>query len=37
MYLLGYDVGSSSVKASLIEVNTGRTVPAISIPAPKHP
>lgn len=26
MYLLGYDVGSSSVKASLVEVESGRTV-----------
>jgi xylulokinase len=26
MYLLGYDVGSSSVKASLIDAETGRTV-----------
>ena len=26
MYLLGYDIGSSSVKAALVEVNTGRII-----------
>lgn len=26
MYVLGYDIGSSSVKASLVEVETGKTV-----------
>ena len=26
MYLLGYDVGSSSVKASLVSVETGKCV-----------
>ena len=26
MYLLGYDIGSSSVKASLVNVETGKTV-----------
>ncbi len=26
MYLLGYDIGSSSVKASLLDIGTGRTV-----------
>ncbi|MDE6556671.1 MAG: carbohydrate kinase, partial [Duncaniella sp.] len=26
MYLLGYDIGSSSVKASLVDAATGRTV-----------
>ncbi|HKK63382.1 MAG TPA: FGGY family carbohydrate kinase [Bacteroidales bacterium] len=26
MYLIGYDVGSSSVKASIIDINTGRAI-----------
>lgn len=26
MYLLGYDIGSSSVKASLVDAQTGRCV-----------
>ncbi|MDE6755747.1 MAG: carbohydrate kinase [Muribaculaceae bacterium] len=37
MYLLGYDVGSSSVKASLIEVNTGRTVAGDFYPRAEAP
>ncbi|MBR4756467.1 MAG: carbohydrate kinase [Bacteroidales bacterium] len=34
MYLLGYDVGSSSVKASLVEVETGKCVASAFYP--KH-
>ena len=26
MYLLGYDIGTSSVKASLVDAETGKTV-----------
>lgn len=26
MYVLGYDIGSSSVKSALVEIGTGRTV-----------
>ncbi|MCX8093347.1 MAG: FGGY family carbohydrate kinase [Candidatus Goldbacteria bacterium] len=32
MYLLGYDVGSSSIKASLIEVQTGKLIDSASSP-----
>lgn len=34
MYLLGYDIGSSSVKASLVDVETGKSVASGSFP--KH-
>ena len=34
MYLLGYDIGSSSVKASLVDVDTGKSVASGSYP--KH-
>lgn len=37
MYLLGYDVGSSSVKASLVEVETGRTVAGDFYPRAEAP
>ncbi|MCB0558267.1 MAG: carbohydrate kinase [Lewinellaceae bacterium] len=32
MYLLGYDIGSSSVKAALVEVDSGRTVGMVKYP-----
>ena len=32
MYLLGYDVGSSSVKASLVDVETGKSIADASYP-----
>ena len=31
-YLLGYDIGSSSIKASLLDINTGRCVAAATTP-----
>ncbi len=37
MYLLGYDVGSSSVKASIIEVSTGRCVASDFYPKSEAP
>lgn len=37
MYLLGYDIGSSSVKASLVEVSTGRTVAGDFYPKSEAP
>ena len=37
MYLLGYDVGSSSVKASLVEVESGRTVAGDFYPRAEAP
>ena len=37
MYLLGYDIGSSSVKASLVEVATGRTVAGDFYPKSEAP
>ena len=37
MYLLGYDIGSSSVKASLVEVETGRTVAGDFYPRSEAP
>ena len=37
MYLLGYDLGSSSVKASLLEVESGRTVAAAFYPGEEMP
>lgn len=33
MYLLGYDIGSSSVKASLVDVETGKRVASGSFPS----
>ncbi len=33
MYLLGYDIGSSFIKASLLDANTGKLVAAASAPA----
>ena len=33
MYLLGYDVGSSSIKASLLEIETGKTVASATCPS----
>jgi len=32
MYLLGYDIGSSSIKAALIEIKTGKTVSRVQHP-----
>lgn len=32
MYLLGYDIGSSSVKAALVEATSGKTVAVVSYP-----
>jgi len=37
MYLLGYDIGSSFVKASVIEAATGKLVAAVSAPAAEMP
>nr|GFD57922.1 hypothetical protein [Tanacetum cinerariifolium] len=31
-YLLGYDIGSSSIKASLLDIATGRCVAAATSP-----
>ncbi|HYF66683.1 MAG TPA: FGGY family carbohydrate kinase [Ohtaekwangia sp.] len=36
-YLLGYDLGSSSVKASLVDVKTGQTVASAQSPAEEMP
>jgi xylulokinase len=36
-YLLGYDIGSSSVKAALIEAETGRTVASATSPSMEMP
>jgi xylulokinase len=36
-YLLGYDIGSSSVKAALIEAETGRTVATATSPSVEMP
>ena len=33
MYLLGYDIGSSSVKVALVEANTKRTIDTLQSPA----
>ncbi|GAA5220958.1 xylulokinase [Membranihabitans marinus] len=32
MYLLGYDIGSSSIKAALVEADTGRTILTVQAP-----
>ena len=37
MYLLGYDVGSSSVKASLVNVETGKCVASAFYPKSEAP
>ncbi len=37
MYLLGYDIGSSSVKASLVDVNTGKSVASAFYPKNEAP
>ena len=37
MYLLGYDVGSSSVKASLVDVSTGKCVSSAFFPKQEAP
>ncbi|HBG40963.1 xylulokinase [Limibacterium fermenti] len=37
MYLIGYDIGSSSVKASLVEVETGKTVASDFYPKNEMP
>ncbi|MCU0352854.1 MAG: FGGY family carbohydrate kinase [Cytophagales bacterium] len=37
MYLLGYDIGSSFVKASVIEAETGKLVAAASAPSAEMP
>lgn len=37
MYLLGYDIGSSSVKASLVEVESGRSVASAFYPKTEAP
>ena len=36
-YLLGYDIGSSSVKAALVEVSTGKPVATVFSPANEMP
>ncbi len=33
MYLLGYDIGSSSVKATLLDANSGQVVASAFAPA----
>lgn len=33
MYLLGYDIGSSSIKAALVDLNTGKKVAIVQHPA----
>ena len=35
MYLLGYDIGSSSVKGSVVDAQTGKTVAYASFPPPE--
>ena len=37
MYLLGYDLGSSSVKAALLEVESGRCVASAFYPKEEMP
>lgn len=37
MYLLGYDIGSSSVKASLVEIESGRCVSSAFFPKTEAP
>ena len=37
MYLLGYDIGSSSVKASLVDVQSGACVASASYPKTEAP
>lgn len=37
MYLLGYDIGSSSVKAALVQIETGQTVGVVQYPATEMP
>jgi len=37
MYLLGYDIGSSSVKAALVEIETGKTVASDFCPKAEMP
>lgn len=37
MYLLGYDIGSSSVKASVLDVSTGRCVASAAYPPTEAP
>lgn len=37
MYLLGYDIGSSSVKAAIVDAETGRTVSSDFFPKIEMP
>ncbi len=37
MYLLGYDVGSSSVKASLVDVASGKCISSAFFPKQEAP
>ena len=37
MYLLGYDIGTSSVKASLVDAETGKTVASAQYPDAEAP
>ena len=37
MYLLGYDIGSSSVKAALVETQTGRIAASAFYPKKEMP
>ena len=37
MYLLGYDIGSSSVKASIIEAETGKCIASDFSPKKEMP
>ena len=37
MYLLGYDIGTSSVKASIVDAKTGQTVASAQFPDTEAP
>lgn len=32
MYLIGYDIGSSSIKAALVDAETGKTMQVVQYP-----
>ena len=37
MYLLGYDIGTSSVKAALVDAQTGQTIASAQYPDSEAP